>query len=309
MHYFTMRYPGMKRKFMFENMTVHAIARASPDLYTHSHRKIAPAIRFSILLFFSLMKYRFDVIDSNEFPHFPNFAVKLYALLFPQTVFFSTWHEQWSFYYWTTYLGFVGGMIGYVLQILSAKMPSLIIAVSEHTRTDLVRFGAIKEDRLRVVSNGIDYESIKAAVSDYRPQKGTMVSVGRLIPEKRIDLLIELFRYMKRNDQSLKLTIVGGGPELSKLQASIKDDSIEFTGFIQSHLDVLKHVVGASVFVSMSEREGFNISALEACEMGVPTYVRLVCFKHPNLFELTSEIHQRYPPAIAGTFVSSNRID
>ena len=42
-----------------------------------------------------------------------------------------------------------------------------------------------------------------------------------------------------------------------------------------------------TALVSLSEREGFNISALESCELGIPTFVRLACFDHKNLYEIS----------------------
>ncbi|MFW9976371.1 MAG: glycosyltransferase family 4 protein, partial [Candidatus Thorarchaeota archaeon] len=286
-HYFTMRYPGMKSDFRYKGISVHAVSKGPSDLYTSSRRRIGPAIRFSILLFFSLMKYRFDIIDSNEFPHFPNISVKLYTIFYPKTRFYSTWHEHWSFHYWLRYLGFFGGFIGFILQSISAKMPGKIISVSENTKNDLIVSRAVANGRIFVIGNGIDYESIEEALSDYSPQRGTIVFVGRLIPEKRVDLLIRLFEHINKTYPSTMLKIVGGGPEMENLKRIAGSESIEFTGYIESHIEVLKHIVGASAFVSMSEREGFNISALEACEMGVPTFARLVCFEHPNLHRLS----------------------
>ncbi len=286
-HYFTIQYPGMEKEFTFNRMQVHAISPGPPNLYTASRRKIGPAIKFTILLFFTLMKYRFDVIDSNEFPHLPNFTVKLYKLFHPRTIFLSTWHEHWGLYYWLKYLGLLGGFFGYILQVLSAQAPDHLIVVSKKTKEDLIDSKSKKPESITIVGNGIDYDDIKETITSFKPQKGVVTFVGRLIPEKRVGLLIEFFQYLRKHNSSIRLKIIGGGPELEYLRTLDISGSVEFTGYVKNHIDVLRHVVGASLFISMSEREGFNISALEACEMGVPTFVRLVCFVHPNLHELT----------------------
>ena len=54
-------------------------------------------------------------------------------------------------------------------------------------------------------------------------------------------------------------------------------------------LSVLREIRKSSVSISYSIREGFNIAALEACQLGVPTFVKLVCFKHENLHHLDEQ--------------------
>jgi len=76
---------------------------------------------------------------------------------------------------------------------------------------------------------------------------------------------------------------VGDGPEKERLLKAAVGLNVTFTGFLDNHWDVLREIAASSVFVSFSDREGFNIAALEACQIGLPTYVRRRYFDHKNL--------------------------
>ena len=288
-HYFTMQHPGMKKHFEFECINIHAICKAPDTLYVDSRRKILPAIKFSFFLLITLLRYNFDAIDSNEFPHLPNLAIRFYCFFHPSTVFVSTWHEFWSPGYWQDYLGIISGLVGFGLQILSLKSPERIVAVSEHTRNYILRTRIIPAKKIGVVWNGIDPILIKKARKLREPQPNTLIFAGRLIKEKRVDLLIDILKRIGELNPDVKLRIVGDGPERHQLEILSQNMNVEFLGFVEDHLEVLKIIASASVYISMSEREGFNITALEACELGLPTFVKIICFKHPNLHPINSE--------------------
>ena len=288
-HYFTMQYPGMEKKFKFEGMQIHAICKAPETLYVDGRRKIIPAIRFAFFLLFRLMGHHFDAIDSNEFPHLPNLVIRLYHFLHHRTLFVITCHEFWSPGYWQDYLGVFRGLLGFALQVLSLKSSEKIVAVSDHTRDYILRTKILPSRNIHVVWNGIDPDLIKKAKEIREPQPNTIIFAGRLNPEKRIDLLIALVMKLKRNSPAVRLQVIGDGPDRDRLESLAHGINAEFYGFIENHFEVLKKMANASIYISMSEREGFNISALEACELGLPTFARIICFEHPNLHKLSSE--------------------
>lgn len=96
------------------------------------------------------------------------------------------------------------------------------------------------------------------------------VTVGRLIPEKRFDLLLRAFALVsKRIDNNL--IIVGDGPlraELEELAASLGiTDRVLFTGMMRKPWTLVKD---ALFFVMSSESEGFPMVLLEAMVCGLP---------------------------------------
>lgn len=106
-----------------------------------------------------------------------------------------------------------------------------------------------------------------------RDNKFRFVAVGRLIKSKRFNLVIEAFTHVFRHNPHVHLTIVGGGPLLSKLKSQIKeigaDDKITMTGFL-SRNKTAETVRNSDVFVSASVIETFGVPFIEAMACGKP---------------------------------------
>lgn len=94
------------------------------------------------------------------------------------------------------------------------------------------------------------------------------VTVGRLVPYKRVDLLIETFN----SYENKKLLIIGDGNDISRLKSLKKSDNIEFLGFIDDH-SKNKLVSEAKAFLFAAE-EDFGMSPVESLAMGTP----IICF-------------------------------
>lgn len=95
------------------------------------------------------------------------------------------------------------------------------------------------------------------------------VSVGRLIPRKRYDLLLETWREVRE----AHLVIIGDGPLKEDLQKIITEkklgNRVHLLGFVsEEHKYSVLQV--ADVYVSATEHEGFGIVYLEAMEAGLP---------------------------------------
>ncbi len=96
-----------------------------------------------------------------------------------------------------------------------------------------------------------------------RKKKGHYVAVSRLVPFKRIDLLVNAFNRMSER----KLIVIGDGPEMKKLKA-VASPNIVFLG--EQNQDVVHEYVGkARAFLFPSE-EPFGIAAVEAQACGTP---------------------------------------
>lgn len=86
--------------------------------------------------------------------------------------------------------------------------------------------------------------------------------VGRMIPNKKIDLVVKAFNKLKK-----PLKIIGDGPELSYLK-SIASDNIEFLGRVSD--DVLRDAYQNSKALLFPQLEDFGIVPLEAMASGTP---------------------------------------
>lgn len=99
-----------------------------------------------------------------------------------------------------------------------------------------------------------------------------IVFLGRLVPEKRPDLLVKAFQNLQTPDW--KLVLIGGGSDtaeyteyLRKLTAS--DPNIILSGELLGNR-LAEIVRGAGLFVLPSELEGQPLALLEAMQEGVP---------------------------------------
>ena len=89
------------------------------------------------------------------------------------------------------------------------------------------------------------------------------VTHARLVPYKRIDLLVEAFSYMPDK----KLVIIGTGPEEKKLKA-IATANVEFLGFVdKKRLAIILSLAKAYLFAA---EEDFGMGIVEAQSSGLP---------------------------------------
>ncbi len=96
--------------------------------------------------------------------------------------------------------------------------------------------------------------------------------LGRLVPEKRPDLLIKAFSQLANPDW--KLVLVGGESGAESYQEELltlaaNQPNIMFTGELRGAY-LAEIVKGAGLFVLPSDLEGFPLSLLEAMREGIP---------------------------------------
>jgi glycosyltransferase involved in cell wall biosynthesis len=106
-------------------------------------------------------------------------------------------------------------------------------------------------------------------------QEKLLINIGRVAPEKNLNLLLNSFKLMlaKAPQNSLKLMIVGDGPELTSLvqQANTLgiQDTVIFTGLVNPTL-VPEYLAAADLFVMTSTTEVKPLAQLEAFASGLP---------------------------------------
>lgn len=102
--------------------------------------------------------------------------------------------------------------------------------------------------------------------------KQVILSVGRLDPEKNVDVVIRAFDAMHSHENG-HLMIVGKGVSEKKLQALVKklglEQSVTFTGHIE-HDELPDYYRAADVFVAAGHLETQSLVTLEAMASGLP---------------------------------------
>lgn len=103
------------------------------------------------------------------------------------------------------------------------------------------------------------------------PHRPCIVGMGRMIPSKRFDILLQAFADLRIEFPEWSLVLVGEGPELPKLKQHAEslsiDDHVLFTGKVRNVYEYLRN---ADIFAFPSEYEGFPNALCEAMSVGLP---------------------------------------
>ncbi|MBP9007622.1 glycosyltransferase family 4 protein [Methanospirillum hungatei] len=249
-----------------DGLIIHPVCRPT-GLYTGGRRSVIQALRYSFHLFPVLLKMKVDIIDCQNFPYFPVIVSRLIGFLKKEKC-IITWHEAWGAY-WYQYLG-LSGIGGRVIEKIALLLSSSSIAVSHHT-ADRMRdegYYGIPE----IIPNGIPLQEIRAINPADRTTD--IIFIGRFIPEKHPELVVEAVRVLIRDYHDLTCTMIGDGPMMTRIVEMIHDyglsENIHLPGFVSDYQEVIRLMKAARVFVLPSEREGFGIVCVEAMACGLP---------------------------------------
>ncbi len=275
-HIYTMKWWDGSNDYAYEGVQYHALSHLYP-LYKNDRRSIRQGLLFGISCL-KMITRDFDILEVDHMPFFPLYAAKVVSILKRRPL-YATWHEVWGLEYWRKYLGNVKGSVAYLVEKISVKMPDHIIAVSKQTE-DKLRTELQYKGPLSLVINGIDSDQITPIAS--AKEKSQVIFIGRLMPHKNIDILIESIAIVRKKNPAIRCHIIGGGPDYDRLQSLITQlglaENVKMFGFIESSEEVIAHMKASKVFVLPSSREGFGISILEALACGL----RVVTVNHPD---------------------------
>lgn len=140
-------------------------------------------------------------------------------------------------------------------------------------------------DKIDIIANGIDTARFDALdgvdLSDFRtkwaqPDEPIVFFVGRLVPEKGAQMLVEAAPAVLSQVPNARFVIAGTGGYRSDIERRVWElgvqDHVTFAGFVSDDdRDKLYKVCNAAVFPSLYEP--FGIVALEAMAAGAPVIV------------------------------------
>jgi glycosyltransferase involved in cell wall biosynthesis len=128
--------------------------------------------------------------------------------------------------------------------------------------------------------NGVDLDAIDKQAAGtgtqpiQRPHVPMIISVGRLLPSKRQDLLIEAIARIRRRKIETRLWIVGDGPTRAELEKTAQSAGVaEAVTFWGHRSDVPQLLAVSSVFANASTWEGLSNAVLEAMAVELPSVV------------------------------------
>jgi glycosyltransferase involved in cell wall biosynthesis len=141
------------------------------------------------------------------------------------------------------------------------------IAVADNERALILSHFPEIADRLEVIPNGVDLDTIKAA-EPYRLEQRVVLSAGRLETYKQVDLTISALNLLP---EDVILRITGAGPARQALEEQVARDGlghrVEFLGRLPVE-DLHRWFRSARVYVNMSSNEAMPITLLEVLGAG-----------------------------------------
>jgi glycosyltransferase involved in cell wall biosynthesis len=266
-HYITWRHWGAARAARHGGFTVLGVGAPRPFYGEDGKRTVGEAAQFAVRLLPALRERRYDVIDCSATPYLPLYSCWLVARA-TRTPLVATWHEFWGDH-WKAYLAHrpVVARAARLIEAACRPLGDVHVAVSQFTAQRLAagRGGT----NARVVGNGVSLDAIKRT-----PPSGEQVDivfVGRLIEDKRVDVLLYALHALRGEFPGLRCNIVGDGPErepLERLAASLSlSTNVRFAGQVDDgqNFGLMK---AAKVLALPSIREGFGITVIEAQASG-----------------------------------------
>jgi glycosyltransferase involved in cell wall biosynthesis len=230
--------------------------------------------RLLVRLIQVIRKEEYNVLDSQNIQS--KFWANLAAII-TRTALVSTLNSWYAHEHSTT---FIKGKFYTSLELLTNQSLDLYITVSEKDRQMLLKSG-IPEDKIELIYNTIDldissipadHDALKKQF-DLPPQSIVCTGVGRLVPQKGFDILIEAFQKIASQVPELHCLIVGEGEDKEKLAAHIRvaglENRIRLVGY-QDRQKVLSMLKSSDIFVMPSRYEGTPIALLEAAALACP---------------------------------------
>jgi len=162
------------------------------------------------------------------------------------------------------------GKIGWLRKIEKwvCQKSAKVIVPSQYLR-DVVKGWGVDEKKIEVIYNAFEKINIERKKE---VDNNLIVSVGRLVPWKGFDTLIELMPELLKENPNFRLKIFGSGHEEENLKSLIIKYNLKDKVSIEhlNHNDLLKELSDAGIFVLNSGYEGLSHSILEAMGAGVP---------------------------------------
>lgn len=247
------------------------------------------------------LKIRQQRIDLMHFPHFnvPIFYFKPFVVTIHDLILkrFSTRRASTlsPVLYWLK-------NIAYQVVINSAvKRAKKIIAVSNYTKQDILKYFKVDPEKIQVIYEGAP--RIKPKRLRGSKNKPYLLYVGNAYPHKNLERLILAHKKLVEDENmDLRLVLVGEIDYFYKRLKNIALDSVVFTDFV-SNQELADLYQNASLYVFPSLCEGFGLPPLEAMAHNLP----VVCSKASCLPEVLGQAVLYFEPEDVDDIANSIR--
>lgn len=177
-------------------------------------------------------------------------------------------------------------MMHYIMKTIN--MCDRVLTVSEGAADVLRSYGYKKE--IKVIRNGTDLtypadaEALVARVNEKHAlagQENILLSVGRIVENKRIDLVLRALQIVKARGLDFRFIIVGDGTYKDKLTALAEElglaDKVIFTGRILERDLLSGYYLRSDLFVLPSLFDTASLAPIEAAALKLPSLLTRGC--------------------------------
>jgi glycosyltransferase involved in cell wall biosynthesis len=155
---------------------------------------------------------------------------------------------------------------GQQLKYLTENMDRLV-TVNLEGKSEFKAVG-YPESRILYVPNGV---AVPLENKKNYSRVANVLTIGRLDKQKGIDVLLKVWAMVVAKEKTLKLIILGSGPqeiELKRLSESLEvGHSVQFRGVVHN---VEENLRDSDLFILPSRAEGLSNALLEAMSHGIP---------------------------------------
>jgi len=200
------------------------------------------------------------IIDAeNGFPYFSPVWRRRPLVCLVHHVHTDQWHGRFP------------PLVAAACQILESRLMPVVyrnhifVAASDSTADSLRSIG-VRSDQIRIIEPGVD---VPAGPLGERSEEPLFISLSRLVPHKRVGLILDAWRIASR-EMPGRLVILGDGPDFMAIRrraASIP--RVEVRGHVPEEVkrQLLAQAWG---IVTATHHEGWGISLMEAAAVGTP---------------------------------------
>jgi glycogen(starch) synthase len=272
--YYVGRYPGITVRELRVNEHLRIV-------YLRTiFKNLGPA--FSFRLFWDLMTGHYDVIGAHQIP--TNFTlISAVAAKLQKKPLIITYHGRLPAMFLDRWIAtFVSRL-------------STVVTVQNQYTYDLVK-GFVPNKKLSIIPHGIDTNLFrpvtpsKATLKRYKPIPGnkTILFVGRMIPAKGVDVLIEAYAKLLQKHKDVTLLLCGDGPQRKEYEVYAQklgvlgDNKAVFAGSVTQDilpelyalsdtfvLSTAYHFADGTPIPNVSENFGLVIAEAMACNVPV----------------------------------------
>ena len=148
------------------------------------------------------------------------------------------------------------------------KSSTKIVCLTRADAEQVVRLGC-PASKIRLIPNPVDAEMFKPHPE--KEQDNLIVWVGRFVPEKGLENLIDAAKLVQSRINDVRFLLVGDGPLRNELEYLINDrglsNIVSLMGPLE-HKEVADMLAKASIFAFPSYKEGMPRAVLEAMSTG-----------------------------------------